>query len=374
MNMIGKKIGVGLIGANPDPAKSWGTRGHIPAINHLANFELVGICTSTPDSARAAAQHFAVPLAFSDPREMAAHRDIDVIVISVRTELHRSMIEAAVAERKHVYCEWPLGVTTAEAAQSLHDAERAGVRTAIGLQGRYNDMLRYARDLIDDDAIGKVIAVTMDVQQENFGPVEAAAYAYTADLVNGANLLSIGTAQALSGMCYVVGDFSELSAVVACQYGEARIRETNATIPKTSPDQVAITGRLNNGAVVSVHMKGGATRTAGARLEINGTKGDLLLRSSGGANIHRAILSMAGGRGSKLDPMPLPDRYRLSPPGLESSPATGVAHLYQDFAAAINGDASMELDFSYAVRWHRLIDAIRRAADTGTRQVIADDF
>ncbi|MCP3730331.1 Gfo/Idh/MocA family oxidoreductase [Sphingomonas sp. MG17] len=362
------RIRVGLVGANPDPVKSWGTRAHIPALKHLPDYELVALCTSNPASARAAAEHFAVPLAFSDPREMAAHGSVDLVAISVRTPLHRSLVQATLAEGKHVYCEWPLGVTTEEALATLAETEAAGVQSVIGLQGRFNETLNYAADLIAGGFVGKLTAVTMEVEQENFGPVETSANAYTADVANGANLLRIATAQALSGMCHAVGNFGELSATVSCQHQQARIIETGEIIPKSSPDQIIINGTLENGAVASVHIKGGATRTAGVRLEINGREGDLLLTSEGGANVHRAILRMAGGRDGQLDPMALPVRYALEPAGLGPGPALGIAHLYRDFATHLRSGQPSPLNFRHAVRWQQLIDAIQLASDTGQRQ------
>jgi predicted dehydrogenase len=41
------------------------------------------------------------------------------------------------------------------------------------------------------------------------------------------------------------------------------------------------------------------------------------------------------------------------------------------FAEAIRGGARVEPDFDFAVRRHRLLDAVRRASDTGQRQKVA---
>jgi predicted dehydrogenase len=366
------RIRVGLIGANPDPEKSWGTRAHIPALMHLPDYELVALCTSNPKTARAAAEYFGVSRAFSDPQEMAAHPDVDLIAVSVKTPLHREMVAAALAERKHVYCEWPLGVTTREALSTLEATQAAGVKSVIGLQGRYNEMINYAADLIEHGFIGDVVCVSMTVEQEIFGARSTQANGYTNDVDNGATLLRIATAQALSAMCRAVGNFREIAATVSCQYPVARIIETGEMVKKSSPDQVIINGVLESGAVASVHMKGGATRTAGVRLEINGSKGDLVLSAEGGANIHRAILKMSGGNGDRLVPMPLPDRYRLQPHGLAAGPAVGIAHLYADFAARLrSGSTSALPDFHHAVRWQQLIDAIQTASDSGQRQHLA---
>src|SRR3546814_14164971 len=57
---------------------------------------------------------------------------------------------------KHVYCEWPLGRDTDEAAELERFARERGVTHMVGLQARNSPVLAYVRDLIADNAIGTV--------------------------------------------------------------------------------------------------------------------------------------------------------------------------------------------------------------------------
>jgi hypothetical protein len=47
-----------------------------------------------------------------------------------------------------------------------------------------------------------------------------------------------------------------------------------------------------------------------------------------------------------------------------------VAALYLELARAITTDEQAEPDFTTAVRYHQVLDAIQRASDSGTRQDI----
>ena len=327
-----KPLRVGLVGASVDPSLSWGTRAHIPAIRHLPEFDLTAICTSRPETAQAAARHFGVPLAFSDPDEMAAHPQVDVVAVSVRTPLHGRMVRSALDAGKHVYCEWPLGSTTAEARETLAQARRAG---------------------------------------ENFGHLETAGNAYTADIRNGADILRIATGQALEAFCFAVGEFDELTAVVSRQYDTASIVGSNRVIDKSSPDLVMIAGRLANSADAFVRIRGGVSpAAAGVRLEINGTDGDLVLTSPGSANVHRVPLRLAGARRGDVEfhEIPLPERYALQPAGLADGPPRYLAHNYLRLASAIRNDEPVVVDFDYAVRHQELLDLVQTASDTGMRQ------
>lgn len=371
MTALQRPVRIGLVGASIDPARSWGTRGHIPAIKHLPDFELTALCTSREETAREAAAHFRVPLAFADPRRMADSPEVDLVVVSVRTPLHREMVEAALAARKHVYCEWPLGVTTAEARQLLKATRNAGVLNMIGMQGAHNEAISYARDLIAEGFIGRMVSVTVKVTQENFGPVETRENAYTADIRNGATLLRIATGQALEAICHGVGDLLDVSAVISNQYPETRLADTGEIIAKTAPDQVLLSGTLAHGAPISIHIRGGASpASAASRLEINGTEGDLLLTAPGPANIHRVPLAIAGARRgeSELRPLLVPAKYGLQPAGLADGPSRYVAHNYVALARALRRGEPIINDFAHGVRWQERLDAIQLASDTGQRQ------
>lgn len=366
-------IRVGLIGASVDAARSWGTRGHIPALRHLPDYRLTALCTSRQDTAIEAARHFGVPHAFSDARALAQCTEVDLVVVSVRTPLHREMVAAALAERKHVYCEWPLGITTAEARETLEATRRAGVLGMIGMQGAHNEAIAHARDLIAEGYIGRMVSVTAKVTQENFGPVETRDNAYTADVRNGATLLRIASGQALEAICHCVGDLRAASAVLSNQHPVTTIAGRGETLPKTAPDQVLVSGALANGAVISIHIRGGASpATAASRLEINGTEGDLLLTSPGPANIHRAPLLLQGARRGEqeLRSIAIPAKYELQPPGLPEGPARYLAHNYVPFARALREGIPFANDFAHALRWQERLDAIQRASDTGERQIL----
>ena len=73
---------------------------------------------------------------------------------------HYLPVMAAIEAGKHVYCEWPLGRNTDEAAQMLAAAERRGVRHAVGLQGQVSPAICYAKDLIAEGYVGRVLSAT----------------------------------------------------------------------------------------------------------------------------------------------------------------------------------------------------------------------
>src|ERR1700731_2423181 len=209
----GSKIRVGIVGANPQ--RGFASIAHIPALQALPEFEISAVCTTRQDSADAAARHFRVPLAFSDPERLAQHPDVDLVTVSVKVPDHYRPVMAAIEAGKHVYCEWPLGRNTEEAAEMLDAAQRRGIRHAVGLQGQLSPTLNYVKDLIADGYVGRVLAAALIGCAPNWG--KTIDRSYQADVANGANLMTITGGHQIDALCYCLGEFREISAFALSQ-------------------------------------------------------------------------------------------------------------------------------------------------------------
>lgn len=364
------KIGVGIIGANPD--RGWAKTAHIPALYVLPQYELRAISTSRQETAIAAAKQFNVPLAFEDYRELVAHPDVDLVTVAVKVPHHRELVTAAIEAGKHVYCEWPLGNGLAEAIELADLARSRNVRTAIGLQGRAAPSINRVRDLIAQGYVGTVLSTSMVIAGEYPGNVVDQANAYMLDKQNGANLLTIHTGHYADVVAYCLGEFRELSATLATQRREVQINETGEVIPASAPDQVVVNGVLNSGVVASLHIRGGRPRGTHLLWEINGTEGDLQVTGEHGY-IHMVNVNLQGAQGQQhVSSLPVPDEYRWVPPETPQGPPFNVAQLYAQFAQDILTGTSVCAGFDAAVVRHRMLNSIQNAADRGTVQTYID--
>jgi predicted dehydrogenase len=356
---------VGIVGASA--SRGFASIAHIPALQALPQFEIVAVCTTRQESAEAAAQRYGARLAFTDPRQMAAHPDVDLVTVSVKVPDHYRPVMAAIDAGKHVYCEWPLGRNTAEAQQMLEAAERNGVRHAVGLQGQWSPTIDYVKDLVADGHIGKVLTATLIGCAPNWGATLDRAY--QADFANGANLMTITGGHQIDALCHCLGEFRELSAFAVNQ--RARIvTDDRGEVALTSPDQLAVSGILHSGAVVSFQIRGGMTRGTEFLFEIHGTEGDLVVASTTGGSMQRQELSLHGaqGKGTKLAELPIPAKYRYVPENTPANSPYNVAQLYAQLANSIRNGTPASPGFDAAVKRHRLIDAIVRASTTGQKQ------
>jgi len=107
------KIRLGFVGANV--RATWASQSHFPALRASPDVELTAVCTTRPASAEEARRTFGAKLAFHDYRAMVASPAIDAVAVVVKVPEHYGPTKAALDAGKHVYTEWPLGRTTAEA-------------------------------------------------------------------------------------------------------------------------------------------------------------------------------------------------------------------------------------------------------------------
>ncbi len=363
-----RKIRVGLIGAGAG-GSDWGARAHVPALQALPDYELVAVCTSRQETADASARAHGVRLAFGDPRAMAAHPDVDLVAIAVRTPAHRGLIEAAIEAGKNIYCEWPFCRTTAD-AEAVRDAALAkNLVTMAGFQAIADPELNHARDLIAQGYCGQVLSSTVIVSTGTWGAKINAANAYLYDVRNGATALTIPGGHTLAGMAHVLGEFHEVTATMATIRDSAEIAETGDRVALTAPDQIAITGRLGGGQVAAVHVRAGM-QSLFTRFEINGTAGDILIETTAFPGLQYGSLTVKGRQGGTGDfvAIPTPASYRRVPDSIPAGPAVNVAQMYEKLARHLEDGTPSWPDFTAGVRHKKLIDAIVRSSETGSRQ------
>ena len=370
--MVAPRLRVGIVGATP--ARGWGTLAHLPALTGLSGFRVMAVATTRAETARATADDWGVPLAFDDARALINSPKVDVVAVTVKVTEHDALVRAALAAGKHVFCEWPLGTDLAQATGLAELAAATGRQHVVGLQGYYSPGARYVGELIGQGYIGRLLGVSAVAVGRQGGGRILAASAYATDRTAGATVLSITTAHLLATLGRAVGPPRAVTSVVAALHSTATVMETGETVSVTAPDQVVLAGELDGGAALSVAVQGGAAPGAHFEVRIVGTDGTLLIRPDpSGASIHVADWAIAALRGgARARELPVPARFSPLPRGVPAGPPRNVALIYDELARAIAEGRPAEPGFGTAVRYHKLVESIERAAATGVRQALAD--
>jgi predicted dehydrogenase len=365
--MAESTLGVGIIGVSP--ARGWAATAHIPALRALPNYEVRALSAHSAESARAAGEVFKVSAAFSDHEQLVTQADIDVVAVTVKVPHHRELVSAALAAGKAVYCEWPLGRDLDEARAMAALASEQGVRTAVGLQARQSPAIEFVQELLSDGYVGEILSTTM-IGLSVPGDVVVAPNAYMLDKTNGANVLTIAVGHSQDLLNFVLGEFTDLSAVSDLRRPLITIEETGEQIAKTAADQIALIGTLTSGAVASLHIREAVAGGTGFLWEINGTEGTLRITADAAyPEIYPLTVAGAQGRNEPAElavPAALTEKWPALT-SLEGAPAFNVGRAYAAFAADIDKGTHTVPDFADAVRRHEVIAAIERSAASGAR-------
>lgn len=348
---------VAVVGASAS-GRGWAPVAHLPAIADVDQFELVAVGASSPDSAAAAAEAYGVSRGFHDVGELAAAPDIDAVVVAVKVPHHHDIVMPLLEAGKHVYCEWPLGATTAEAEAMAAAARDHGVVAVAGLQGRHDPTLGHISHLVADGWLGDVLSV--NVTMLGSGALShTSSEAWMADKANGANTMTIVGGHTLDTVEHCFEPLTDVSAVVDVQVPQWHLSDTGDIIDVDAPDTILLNGALAGGAVVSYLAASVPHHGPGWRMEAYGTKGTLVASSAALPQI--TPVALMGAQGDEpLAPVTVPETDRGAVP---DGPGRNIARSYRRMAEAIRTGAAATPDFDHALRLHRLLDALQKSSD-----------
>jgi len=174
-------IGVGLAGGP-----------HIEAIGRTGMAEVAAVAASSEESARRAADRFAVPAAHGDWRGVVEDPAIDVVHNCTPNHLHAEVARAALAAGKHLITEKPLATNLEDASALVAAGAGSPVTTAFCHNYRSYAMVTEAYELIRGGAIGEVFHIhgvylqdwlsDRDVRNWRLNPAQSGASTTFADL------------------------------------------------------------------------------------------------------------------------------------------------------------------------------------------------
>ncbi|KAI1122443.1 oxidoreductase [Nemania abortiva] len=373
-------IRVGIVGLRPGPdgkpADSlgigyWAAVVHLPALRALSEYyEIVAVCNSTVESAKQAIKQYGLPesaKAYGGAEEIANDPNVDLVVVSVNVAKHLELARPALLKKKLVFVEWPLGAGLAQSEELSKLAKAAGVHTSVGAQGRADPLVVKVKSIIESGQIGKVVNSSAWVSSgaiTNDTWIEEAEYFL--EHKSGGNILFIYFGHFLDSFVHVLGDFTEVQAILKTAIDKVAIYSAkgelvNPAYPKSGADQILVQGILESGAVASIAVRGPRADVddVSFRWVISGTEGQIeviiphnnwqfsepkrTLKLRIGKNEVQTVDFLSG------------DEFDGKLPQL----STNVARQYLAFA---KGDTERVVTFESALKTKRLLDRIIKAA------------
>jgi len=246
----------GLIGASTI-AKQF----MINAIRAQADGEVAAVMSSSAERAKAYAQENGIPTAVSSLDALLG-AGIDAVYISTTNELHLEQGLAAIKAGKHVLCEKPLALTSADARQMVAAARKTGVVFGTNHHLRNAGAHRAMREAIAVGRIGKPIAAR--VFHSVYLPENLQGWRIAKPEAGGGVVLDI-TVHDADTLRFVLGDDPvEISAFT----------QSAGMAGSGLEDGAMCIWRFKSGVIAQSH-EGFTTRFAGTGFEVHGSQGSL---------------------------------------------------------------------------------------------------
>lgn len=229
------------------------------------------LCATTEAGAAEKARAYGFKRSTADWRELVEDPAVEAIVIASPQSTHRDIALAAIARGKPVLCEKPMGTSVAESLEMTEAAESAGVVNMVGFNYVRTPATQFARQLIQQGAIGDIHWFRGEHTEDFCADPEAPATWRTQGRANGTlgDLAShmINCAMALAG------PIETLCADVSTVYPTRSDANGNQE-PVTNDDQAHCLCRFSSGVMGHLYFSRVSTgRKMGYAYEISGSKG-----------------------------------------------------------------------------------------------------
>ena len=151
--MADRKVRVGIIGCG-----GIANGKHMPSLKKVPQVEMVAFCDLIEDRAVQAAKNFGEPGAkvYTDYKELLKDETIEVVHVLTPNRAHSFITVDALNAGKHVMCEKPMAINSAEALKMINAAKASGKKLTIGYQNRQRPDSLYLKKEAEDGTFGDI--------------------------------------------------------------------------------------------------------------------------------------------------------------------------------------------------------------------------
>jgi predicted dehydrogenase len=131
----------------------------IPAIQRAQRCRVTAIASRDARRAREVASELGIERTYDTYQALLDDPDIDAVYIPLPNHLHMAWTIAAAEARKHVLCEKPLALTSADAERMIVACQAAGVTLIEAFMYRLHPSWQAVREIVDSGELGDLMAV-----------------------------------------------------------------------------------------------------------------------------------------------------------------------------------------------------------------------
>jgi len=240
------------------------------------NLDVIAVADINLDSAKARAEQFGIPKAYS-PEELLADDEIEMVINLTIPTAHAPICLQALEAGKHVFVEKPLAVTREDGKKILELAKSKGLYVGSAPDTFLGGGLQTCRKLIDDGWIGEPIAASafmMGSGPESFHPNPDFFY-----VEGGGPMFDMGPYY-LTALINLIGPIKRVTGSARATYPERTIKagpRAGEKVPVEIPTHISGVFEFENGAIGSITTSFDVWGSQLPRIEIYGTTGTLIV-------------------------------------------------------------------------------------------------
>jgi len=340
-------------------------------------YALRGVCVRRSETIGEALRIGGFEFGTTDYGELLDRDDVHIIHVCTPNVLHREQVIAAIKAGKHVYCDKPLGASSADCETILKTWDEHGqdLVAQVAHQYRYYPCTMRAKQLVEQGFLGRVLSFrACYLHASSINPDKPLTWKLDKSKGGGGVLYDLGS-HVLDVVNCLIGPFEEVCAAAKIAYSHRKLPGTEETKVVEADDLALTMLRTRDGALGTVEASKIATGTNDElRVEIHGDKGALRFNLMDPNwlevyDVREPSEPMGGIRGFKR----IETVNRYPPPGgafLPGSLNVGwvrahVACLY-NFLSAIAGKSDPEPTLKDAAVIQHVMDAAYRSSETKT--------
>ena len=364
------RLGIGIIGGGymgKAHAAAYGSVGTLFETTLRPELEIV--CATSISSAEKYQKNYGFKSATTDWKEVVNNPNIDAVVIASPQSTHCEIALAAFKNRKHVFCEKPLGASVEESRTMLTAAEASGMVHMTGFNYIRTPASQYARQLIVEGRIGDITWFRGEHTEDFLADPSIPTNWRTTGKSNGT--MGDLAPHMINAARALVGPISSLTACVETVHANRPGGKV------TNDDQAQMMCKFENGAQGHLFFSRVATgRKMGYAYEIHGTKGSIKFDQEDQNALHLyTIDSVEKERGfKKILTGPAHPDYKAFCQG----PGHGTGYQDQiiieanDFLRAIHEGRNIWPTFSEGMEVNRVVSAALDSSEKNIWVKIAD--
>lgn len=281
--------------------------------------------------------------------------DVDAVYIASPPNVHLDQVIACAEKKKHILCEKPLGLTTAEIEKMIKVCETEGVQLGVGLMMRFSSQHQEALKAIEQGIVGK--PVFGRAQLSCWYPPIKDAWRQNLSQSGGGSLMDMGS------HCI------DLLEMFFGRISNVYCRISNAVHDYAVEDSAVVLLGFANGAtaIVDTHfcVPDAASKNM---LELYGSRGSILAKGTIGQSESGEMTIYSENGQSGYDA----NQLRESTGGRDINPVPVNTYLaeIQEFGSAILENRKPLNDASVGLRNQQIITACYQSAKTGGTIII----